>query len=79
MPLYEYICRACGNRFEHMQPVADRLRAPVCPACGKPAATLAMSAPGRVGAAAGAGTGAGTSAGAEPAGGCACGGACGCH
>lgn len=75
MPLYEYVCRDCGNRFEEMRPVAERLNAPACSACSGSRTALAMSAPGRVGAgaphpapSAGQGNGAG---------GC-CGGACGC-
>jgi putative FmdB family regulatory protein len=33
MPIYEYICRACGRPFEHLH---RRLNepAPACPACG---------------------------------------------
>lgn len=75
MPLYEYVCRDCGNRFEKMRPVAERLSAPDCPACAGQRAALAMSAPGRVGA----GAASRTTAGGETAGsgGC-CGGACGC-
>jgi putative FmdB family regulatory protein len=32
MPLYEFECRACGNRFEEL--MASGGRAPPCPACG---------------------------------------------
>jgi putative FmdB family regulatory protein len=34
MPIYEYICNACGNEFEEWQKISD---APVrkCPRCGK--------------------------------------------
>src|SRR5262245_34084603 len=36
MPIYEYECKACGNRFEKMQPItADPLKE--CPHCGKSA------------------------------------------
>ena len=33
MPLYEYLCTACGHRFERIQKFSD---APIkdCPACG---------------------------------------------
>ncbi len=31
MPLYEYECRACGQRFEMLMRVSDT---PACPACG---------------------------------------------
>jgi putative FmdB family regulatory protein len=33
MPLYEYQCDACGNRFEKIQRFSDP-PADVCPACG---------------------------------------------
>ena len=33
MPLYEYKCEACGNRFEKIQKFSDPL-VDVCPACG---------------------------------------------
>lgn len=33
MPTYEYVCEACGHRFERFQKISDRpLR--TCPACG---------------------------------------------
>lgn len=31
MPLYEYSCRACGQRFETLVRTGDT---PACPACG---------------------------------------------
>ena len=31
MPLYEYTCRGCGNRFELLVRRAD---VPACPSCG---------------------------------------------
>jgi putative FmdB family regulatory protein len=34
MPLYEYECEACGNRFEQIQKFSDPL-AETCPKCGK--------------------------------------------
>jgi putative FmdB family regulatory protein len=35
MPIYEYECEECGNRFEKMQPItAEPLKE--CPHCGKP-------------------------------------------
>jgi putative FmdB family regulatory protein len=34
VPIYEYVCSACGDRLERLQPVADV--APACPACGEP-------------------------------------------
>ncbi len=33
MPLYEYECEACGNRFEKIQKFSDPL-ADTCPKCG---------------------------------------------
>ena len=34
MPTYDYVCDACGHKFEEMQPFsADPLK--TCPACGK--------------------------------------------
>lgn len=33
MPLYEYICPACGHRFEQIRTMAERHTAP-CPQCG---------------------------------------------
>src|SRR5712671_7198812 len=33
MPLYEYLCDACGHRFEKIQKFSDPLVA-VCPKCG---------------------------------------------
>lgn len=50
MPLYEYVCRACGERFERMSGVSRRLESPACAACGSPRTILAMSVPARVGA-----------------------------
>lgn len=50
MPLYEYVCRSCGHRFERMRKVSERLAAPACPACALEVAALAVSVPGRVGA-----------------------------
>jgi putative FmdB family regulatory protein len=75
MPLYEYVCRSCGTRSEQMRKVSERLVAPACPACGLPA-TLAMSAPGRVGAGGGVSEGPAWGGSCAP-GGCCGGGACG--
>jgi putative FmdB family regulatory protein len=33
MPLYEYVCRACGNPEEHLQPLGADPPGP-CEACG---------------------------------------------
>ncbi|MGI6096889.1 MAG: FmdB family zinc ribbon protein [Dethiobacteria bacterium] len=32
MPLYEFVCKCCGNRFEKLCPNSDHL--PPCPQCG---------------------------------------------
>jgi putative FmdB family regulatory protein len=44
MPLYEYLCGACGHRFERIQKFSD---APIdtCPACGKNDVQKLLSAP----------------------------------
>ena len=36
MPIYEYRCKACGERFEAIRPVGDTGRSLSCPECGKP-------------------------------------------
>lgn len=43
MPTYEYVCGACGHRFERFQKISDR---PVrrCPSCGEPKAERQISA-----------------------------------
>ena len=42
MPLYEYECEACGNRFERIQKFSDPL-VDVCPACNGPVKKLLSS------------------------------------
>jgi putative FmdB family regulatory protein len=34
MPLYEFTCNACGERFEIISPVGERDDRAVCPRCG---------------------------------------------
>lgn len=34
MPLYEYTCRACGERFEILQRLLEGADGLECPACG---------------------------------------------
>lgn len=34
MPMFEYVCRACGERFEELRSVRDEGPGPVCPECG---------------------------------------------
>lgn len=36
MPMYDYECPNCRERFEEMRPLAERATAP-CPKCGKDA------------------------------------------
>lgn len=36
MPLYEYFCRVCQERFETLRGITDRGSAQ-CPQCGRPA------------------------------------------
>ncbi|MBU6421755.1 MAG: zinc ribbon domain-containing protein [Gammaproteobacteria bacterium] len=45
MPIYEYQCRACGERLEALQKLSE---APLteCPHCGKPALRKLVSAAG---------------------------------
>jgi putative FmdB family regulatory protein len=35
MPIYEYRCKACGERFEALRPVGDRGKSLDCPECGR--------------------------------------------
>jgi putative FmdB family regulatory protein len=44
MPLYEYECDACGNRFEKIQKFSDPL-VDTCPKCGKGPVRKLMSSP----------------------------------
>jgi putative FmdB family regulatory protein len=44
MPLYEYECEACGNRFEQIQKFSDPL-VETCPKCGKRAVHKLQSSP----------------------------------
>ena len=44
MPLYEYRCEGCGERFEQLQPVSFRPGDTVCPHCETKRAVRLMSA-----------------------------------
>ena len=44
MPLYEYQCEACGNRFEVIQKFSDP-PAEICKVCGKGPVQRLMSSP----------------------------------
>lgn len=37
MPIYEYICSECENRFEQMRPLSQSGKGAECPQCHKPA------------------------------------------
>jgi len=39
MPLYEYSCQGCGERFELIRRLSDESEV-LCPACGEPAHKL---------------------------------------
>jgi putative FmdB family regulatory protein len=34
MPMFEYVCRACGERFEELRSADPADPRPVCPECG---------------------------------------------
>jgi putative FmdB family regulatory protein len=44
LPLYEYLCRACGHRFEHIQKFSDPILKK-CPNCKKLKLEKLLSAP----------------------------------
>ena len=44
MPIYEYECEACGNRFELIQRLSDE-PVVICPGCGEPKVHKLMSSP----------------------------------
>ena len=44
MPIYEYVCKSCGEKTELIQRFADKPLV-VCPHCGKRALKKAFSAP----------------------------------
>ncbi len=43
MPTYEYVCRACGHRFERFQKISDEPTRE-CPECDQPEAERLISA-----------------------------------
>jgi putative FmdB family regulatory protein len=45
MPIYEYLCSACGVKKEHLQKISDA-RLTVCPDCGKPTYEKQLTAAG---------------------------------
>lgn len=44
MPIYEFECRDCGHRFDHLQRLSDADPRD-CPSCGKPQLHRMVSAP----------------------------------
>jgi putative FmdB family regulatory protein len=42
MPIYEYECRDCGERFEHLMRGSEK---PACPSCGGKRLEKQISAP----------------------------------
>jgi putative FmdB family regulatory protein len=43
MPLYEYLCKECGERFEKLVRMSDDPRAIPCPSCASAAVERALS------------------------------------
>jgi putative FmdB family regulatory protein len=43
VPIYEFLCRSCGERFEEIVPTATT--SSDCPACGEPGAERVLSPP----------------------------------
>lgn len=75
MPIYEYRCESCAEKFEVLTRFAERDNAQVCPACESPRTRVLVSSFASFsGGESDASDFASTSAG----GGCACGGACSC-
>jgi putative FmdB family regulatory protein len=52
MPIYEYRCKACGERFEKLVRISAKSETVECPKCGKHQAEKAVSLLGAVGKAA---------------------------
>ena len=70
MPIFEYRCSACGERFERLVRAAGE--SATCPACDSPRVVRLLSAPSAV-------RNASTSAVRDDGGGCCGGGGCGCQ
>ncbi|MHB8878617.1 MAG: FmdB family zinc ribbon protein [Myxococcaceae bacterium] len=47
MPLFDFRCPACGERFERLVRASDAAALVVCPACDRPGAQRQLSAPAR--------------------------------
>jgi putative FmdB family regulatory protein len=75
MPIYEYICDDCGERYERI--VMSQKQAIACPKCESSKHTIQLSvfaAPSNGGK-----SSSGSSSGPSSGGGCCGGGGCGCH
>ncbi len=72
MPIYEYICEECNERFEKI--VINKQQEISCPKCSSKKAAIQLS----VFATAGSGNSSMSSGGSSGGGGC-CGGGCSCH
>jgi putative FmdB family regulatory protein len=44
MPIYEFECNTCGNRFDRLQRLSDP-DPEICPECGKPTIKRCVTAP----------------------------------
>jgi putative FmdB family regulatory protein len=44
VPIYEFRCKGCGNRFEKLCPLGETGAGLKCPECGKQAPERVMSA-----------------------------------
>ena len=44
MPMFEYVCRACGERFEELRSARDEGPGPLCPECGSEQVVKLVSA-----------------------------------
>ena len=43
MPIYEFQCRECGEKFERLCKISDKENEITCPKCGKKAAERQLS------------------------------------
>ncbi|MBW1972351.1 MAG: zinc ribbon domain-containing protein [Deltaproteobacteria bacterium] len=34
MPIYEYLCKVCGHKFEEFKSISKANECPACPKCG---------------------------------------------
>lgn len=51
MPMYEYVCTGCKQKFDRLLPMAQRDEEQVCPMCGATAVRNAITAFGCAGSA----------------------------